>query len=115
MILKKPMSIYELKNIASEYFGDMVKAVIDIDQGIIAISSELHSDLEQELLANGSIQEFLWGINLYPEYFGSEDFVEFDSLINIRPWKNNRSRYIEDENVRNKIYGIVKSYFNDAA
>ncbi len=60
-------------------------------------------------LEEGSEQENLWGFNIYPE-MGDEDFVEFDSLINIRPRQNNRSRSVEDENLRSKIIEIVNKY-----
>lgn len=46
------------------------------------------------------------GINLYPEMTG-DDFIEFDSMINIRPAENNRSRGVENEEMQNKILAIV--------
>lgn len=109
MILKEPVSIAELISIANELYGDMVKAVADVKNDVIAIDAELHSDLERMLLEEGSEQENLWGFNIYPE-MGDEDFVEFDSLINIRPRQNNRSRSVEDENLRSKIIEIVNKY-----
>jgi len=74
-----------------------------------ALDAELHSDLEGLLLGEGSLQEALWGINLYPEA-EDEDFLEFDSLINIRPRQGNRSRYVENEEIREKIRIIVNKY-----
>ena len=59
------------------------------------------------MLDNGSRQEDLWGINLYPNRFGTLDFIEYDSLINIRPRQNNRSRYVESPEIRAKIEEIV--------
>lgn len=111
MILKKKITLSELKEIAGHIFGDMVKAVADVDKQILAIDAELHSDLESELLANGSNQESLWGFNLYPEE--SEDFIEYDSLINIRPRQNNRSRDVEDPVIREKIVEIVKEQIEE--
>ena len=105
-ILDKTISIEELKVIADELFGDMVKAVADIRNGQVAIDAELHSDLERFLLENGSNQEDLWGFNIYPEMEG-DDFIEFDSLINIRPRQNNRSHYVESEEIRDRITGLV--------
>lgn len=55
------------------------------------------------------MQESLWGINLYPEA-DDEDFLEFDSLINIRPSQGNRSRGVEDEEIREKIRRIVDKF-----
>lgn len=109
IILGKPISIEELKVIADELYGDMVKAVVDVANNKLAIDAELHSDLEQRLLEEGSDQENLWGINIYPE-MEDKDFIEFDSLINIRPRQNNRSRYVESAEVREKISRIVDKY-----
>lgn len=111
IILDKPISIEELKVIAGELYGDMVKAVADVHNGLIAIDAELHSDLEQFLLENGSNQEDLWGFNIYPEMEG-EDFIEFDSLINIRPRQNNRSRCVESEEIRERITGMVYKFIS---
>lgn len=96
----------ELKQMAVGTFGNLVKAVVDVDREIIAVDAELHSDLEALLLENGSKHKSLWGINLYPEMQGN-DFVEFDSMINMRPSQGNRSRGIENEETRKKIIVIV--------
>jgi hypothetical protein len=90
------------------YFGDMIKAVVDVKRGIIGLDAELHADIEKEMLSQGSMQMDLWGINLYPEMEG-EDFIEFDSLINIRPFQGNRSRDVLDPVVRKQIVVIVNS------
>ncbi len=96
----------ELEQMAAATFGNLVKAVVDIDREIIAVDAELHSDLEALLLENGSKQKSLWGINLYPEIKG-DDFIEFDSMINMRPSQGNRCRGIESEEIRKKIFVIV--------
>lgn len=96
----------ELKQMAAATFGNLVKAVVDVDREIIAADAELHSDLEALLLENGSKQKSLWGINLYPEIQG-DDFIEFDSMINMRPSQGNRSRGIENEETRKKIIALV--------
>lgn len=96
----------ELKLMAEATFGTMVKAVIDIEREVIAVDAELHSDLEALLLEDGSKQKSLWGINLYPEIQG-DDFVEFDSMINMRPSQGNRSRGIESGETRRKIIEVV--------
>jgi len=90
------------------YFGDMIKAVVDVKQCILGLDAELHADIEKELLAQGSMQADLWGINLYPE-MEDEDFIEFDSLINIRPYQGNRSREVQDPAVRKQIIDVVNS------
>jgi len=97
------------KDITEKYlhhFKDMVKAVIDIENKILAIDAELHSDLEGLLLNNGSRQENLWGINIYPEA-GKEKFIEYTSLINIRPSQGNASMDIKSKDLRTTIQKIV--------
>jgi len=84
----------------------MIKAVVDIDRGIIAVDAELHSDLEALLLEDGSRQKNLWGVNFYPALTG-DDFLEFDSMINIRPSQNNKSRGVDDPEIRKKILAVV--------
>ena len=105
-IITETLLLGELKQMAAATFGNLVKAVVDVDREIIAVDAELHSDLEALLLENGSKQKSLWGINLYPEMQGV-DFVEFDSMINMRPSQGNRSRGIENEEMRKKIIAIV--------
>ncbi|NQT75007.1 MAG: hypothetical protein HQ566_00635 [Candidatus Omnitrophica bacterium] len=105
-IVTETLSLDELKQMATDTFGDMVKAVIDVDRGLIAVDAELHSDLEALLLEDGSKQKNLWGINFYPEIQGM-GFIEFDSMINMRPSQGNRSRGIENEESRRKIIEIV--------
>ena len=86
----------------------MVKGVVDVEKGILCIDAELHADIESYLLERGSKQDNLWGINIYPEIEG-DDFLEFDSLINIRPRQNNRSRGVEDETIQEKIRNIINN------
>lgn len=105
-IINKKISLADVQKIAEEQFGDMVKAVVDIDKGIMAIGGELHADEEALLLENSSRQENVWGINIYPRNAG-EDFIEFDSMINIRPRHNNHSRSVENEEIRKKIAAVV--------
>ena len=105
-IITETLSINDLKKMAADMFGDIVKAVVDIDRELIAVDAELHSDLEARLLEDRSQQKHLWGINLYPEASGDE-FIEFDSMTNVRPSQGNRSRGVEDEAIRNKIIQIV--------
>jgi len=68
----------------------------------------MHADEEAVLLEKGSAQENLWGINIYPDK-PWEEWLEFDSMINIRPRANNRSRGIEDPAIREKIIKIISS------
>ena len=105
-IVREAITKAELNEMAKQQFGDMVKAVVDVEQHIMAIGGELHSDEEAMLLDQGSVQKNLWGINLYPEQPATE-WIEFDSMINVRPSGGNRSRYVESAEVRESITVIV--------
>ncbi len=108
LIVNDKISIDEIKRIAQETFGTVVKAVVDVEKCIMAIGSELHSDEEAELISTGSKQENLWGINIYPDA-EDEDFIEFDSLINLRPSHGNRTRGVDNPELRKRIIEIVNS------
>lgn len=104
--IKEKISRTQLLQMAKKMFGSFVKAVVDIEQKIVAVDAELHADEEAALLESGSKQAHLWGINIYPEEKG-EKFIEFDSMINIRPSQGNRSRSVEDPQIRRRIFEIV--------
>ncbi len=88
-------------------FGVLVKAVVDVRRGLMAVDADMHADEEAQLLETGSVQTDLWGINLYPDEYSTPDFIEFDSMINIRPRQGNRSRSVNDPAVRESIAALV--------
>lgn len=108
-ILQETVTVDELKSIAANTFGDLVKAVVDVRLGVLALDAELHSDLEALLIEMDSRQEDLWGINFYPDLPG-EDFIEFDSMINVRPSQGNATRGVDDPKVRSRIVEIVDTW-----
>ena len=101
-----PISLDDLRALAHGRFGDMVKGVVDLRRGILLLDADMHADQEAELLADGAAQADLWGLNLYPD--GTEaEWLEFDSLINLRPSFGNRSRGIDDPATRGAIAVLV--------
>jgi len=108
-ILNNIIEVDELKKIAADTFGDLIKAVVDVDRELIAIDAELHSDLEALFLENGSKQSSLWGINFYPD-IKDDDFIEFDSMINMRPSQRNMSRGVDSEEIKKKIINVVNRW-----
>jgi hypothetical protein len=97
---------------ANQNFGNLVKAVIDIEKRVLVINEELHADLEHFLLEQGSRQQNLWGINLHPDRFEMDDFIEYDSMINLRPNHANMSRGVDNPAIRNQIHKIVTPLFH---
>lgn len=105
-IIKETLELVELTQMAAAGFGEMVKGVVDIQKELVAVDAELHADLEALLLEHGSAQKDLWGVNFYPELPG-DDFLEYDSMINIRPSQGNRSRGVDNEALRKRIAEVV--------
>ncbi len=106
------ISLADLRAMADEGFGDMVKAVVDLERGIMAVDGELHADEEALLLDGGSRQADLWGINIYPDLPEAER-IEFDSMINIRPSQGNRSRGVDDPGTRARIMAVVGALISE--
>jgi hypothetical protein len=106
-LITEPITKEQLRETGEELFGDMVKAVVDVEKEVMAVGAELHADEEALLLERNSRQENLWGINLYTDRMLPE-MIEFDSMINIRPRQNNRSRGVEDASLREHIIAIVQ-------
>ena len=107
-IINTKIPIIELEKTARELFGNMVKAVVDVEEKIMAIGGELHSDEESLLLENDSKQQNIWGINIYHE-IKDENWIEFYSMINLRPSQGNRSRSVHNPEIRKQIIEIVNN------
>ncbi len=105
-IITGQITLSELRQMSEKGFGNFVKAVVDIEKGIMAIDAELHADQEALLLEQGSAQKDLWGINIYPD-LPDEQRIEFDSMINLRPSFGNRSRAVDSPEIQKKIIEIV--------
>ena len=100
------ISLDEIRTLAEERLGAMIKGVLDLERGILLLDADLHADQEASLLADGSKQSDLWGINLYPDAAG-DDWLEFDSMINLRPSFGNRSRGVDDPVTRVAIAAFI--------
>ncbi|MCX6765160.1 MAG: DUF5674 family protein [Candidatus Nealsonbacteria bacterium] len=106
-IVKDKISTAELEEMAKKMFGNLVKAAVDIEKEIMAVDCELHSDAQEFLIEKeGSEPKNIWGINIYPEKSGDE-FIEFDSMINLKPAFNNRTRGVDNGGIKNKIIAIT--------
>jgi len=100
------ISLAELRRLSVPLNG-IVKANVDVERQILIVGMSLHVDGERGMLEDGSKQANIWGINLHVEQYGTDDFVEFDSMINLRPGQGNRSRGVDDATIRARIHQIV--------
>ena len=112
-ILTAPTTLKEIREKEEQdevFFEDMVKCVADLSRNLLAVSAELHADLEQLLLEAGSDQKDLYGFNIL--YDDGE--IEYDSLIN--PPRNREAGYpragrdVADPKARQRIREIVEQW-----
>ncbi len=113
MKIVESVTVSELKEMAERMYGSLVKADVDISRGIMIVDMGMHADGEARLLEQGSDQDDVWGINLHPDDYGTDGFIEFDSLINIRPRLNNVSRDVQSPDIRKKIIDLVESIVHE--
>ena len=106
-IVKDKITREELKALAHEQYGDIIKAVVDLRQQILGVGGELHIDIQSILIEKENSQvNNTWGINLYLEKIG-DDFIEFDSMINLKPILGNKTRGVENLEIQNEIREVI--------
>jgi len=112
-IVSSPTTLEHLKQTAERTFGELglVKAVVDVERKVMAIGGGLHVDEQAALLNDGSRQRDMWGVNLYPDQFGTPEWLEFDSTVNLRP-PGNRSRDVQDPTTRAQVTAVVRGLVN---
>ena len=106
-VVRNKISMAELNEMSKKMFGGLVKAVVDIEKGIMVVDADMHADQEELLLEEGSAQENLWGINIFPDKLKGDGWIVFDSMINIRPAQENNSRSVENSQLQKKIKTVV--------
>jgi hypothetical protein len=106
VIVHDRISREELARLVELYFQDMVKIVVDVERGVVAVGGELHADAEQVLIEDGGSSADLWGANYYPGR-GPNDCIEYTALINIRPSRGNRTMTLQDPALRERLRALV--------
>lgn len=112
-LLEQPITKDELKKIAASRFITLVKAVVDVERELMVIDADLHADQEAFLLEHGSNQDDVWGINLLVDN-PIDSFIQFDSMINVRPNQGNMTRSVENEEIQEKIISVVNRWVSQA-
>ena len=108
VIVKDALPIAKIREIAKEFYTDMIKGAADVEKEIIALGGEYHIDASELLVKNGSRQNNIWGFNVVFDK-PRDSWLEYTALINIKPARGNRGMFIEDEKIRDKIRKIVDS------
>jgi hypothetical protein len=108
VVIEESVDFEELKEIAQEFYVSMIKGVVDIERGVIAFGGEYHMDANIVLLAHGGKQSDVWGFNIVLDKHENE-WIEYTSLINIRPQQGNRTMEVLDIEIREKIKKIVNT------
>ena len=110
-IIDKKITESELREIAKNFYLDMIKGVVDIKRKILAVGGEYHIDANMILIENGSQQQNLWGFNWYFDRI-SDKRLEYISLINIRPAQGNRAMEVQDASLRDSMHAVIVKYLS---
>ncbi len=105
-LISKPTTFQSIWDERLVDLGGILKIVVDLEQQLIGVDAEMHADIEEEMLKQGSQQRDLWGANLLENSEGTYD-IEYTSFINIRPGQGNRAMDIEDGNIRQQMETII--------
>lgn len=106
-VIERKMTNGHLQKFLGDPFPEMIKFVVDVRRGLVALGGELHSDAEAVLLGQGSDQGDLWGGNLYVEKTGARR-VEYTAMINIRPSAGNASMQVKDPHIQEGMRRLLE-------
>lgn len=106
-LVDQPLTKEKFSGLMQDHPEGLLKVVVDLRLGVLAVGMELHADGEQLLLDQGSKQEDLWGANVYPDA-SSGQRIEFTAMINVRPRQSNRSQEIQDPATRKAVHALIR-------
>ena len=107
-LVDKEILLAELKEISKTMPDGLVKGVVDVEKEIMVVGADLYSDGECLLLQNGSKQEKVWGITIYPTESKDENLIALCSAINFRPSLENESYTVKNPKLQEKIAKVFK-------
>lgn len=108
IIVDESVSLADLSNLAKRMYGKMIKGVVDIEKEKVAFGGEYHIEANMKLIDQGSEQKDLWGFNINLNE-PKDSWIEYVSLINIRPAVGNRNMEVQDNNIRIRMKKIIDS------
>ena len=106
MILKDIISIQDVFDMEPQYFPDKVKFCLDLKRKVVAIGREMHTDMEYELIDDGSDDKDIFGGNILK----SPVSVAWEAHPNIdrnRERSIGSGRFITDENTKDELLAVI--------
>ena len=106
MILRKVINVEELFQMEPQYFPDKVKFCLDIKREVVSVLEEMHTDMEYELLDDGSDVKDIYGGNIMKNPVS----VVWEAHPNIdrnRELAIGSGRLITDDAVKDKLMTIL--------
>jgi hypothetical protein len=108
-IITKPMTILEVRKLADEWYGTLIKGCVDVSKDKVALGGDYHMESCELLVADGSSHQNVWGFNV--RFDSSEKGeIEFDSLVNIKPSLGNKSRRVEDPEIISRATATIRKW-----
>ncbi|KKR79331.1 MAG: hypothetical protein UU24_C0011G0011 [Candidatus Nomurabacteria bacterium GW2011_GWA2_40_9] len=110
-ILENKISIDEVKKLAEFWYGSMIKGAVDVEGERVALGGDYHIEDSEVLTDSGSKFENVWGFNIRFEE-NLEGVLEFDSMVNIKPNLENKSRGVENPEIVKKATEIIYKFID---
>lgn len=99
----------DVRALALEDYGDMIKGTVDIIENKVALGGDYHMETCELLVEGGSKHTNIWGFNIRFEE-DQNGILEFDSLVNIKPALGNKSRSVENPEIIEQATKIIHSW-----
>jgi hypothetical protein len=106
VIVTESISVDDLKTLAQKSYGHLIKGVVDIEREVVAFGGEWHIQANMKLSEKGSSQADCWGFNVVFD-LPKDSWIEYKSLINIRPLSGNRNIEVQDDKIRERMKKII--------
>ncbi|MEK7539377.1 MAG: DUF5674 family protein [Patescibacteria group bacterium] len=110
-ILDHKINLLEVKKLAGFWYETMIKGTVDVELGRVALGGDYHIESSEILTNSGSKFKDVWGFNIRFEE-NKDGVLEFDSMVNIKPNFDNRSRGINDQKVVKKATDIIHRFID---
>ncbi len=107
-ILEEKVSLDFIRQFGKEWYPDFLKGCVDVDLERVSIGGEYHIESCEAMTDTGSSFGNVWGFNI--KFTEEKNILEFESLVNIKPAFNNRSRKLENEETIKKADQIIRKY-----
>ena len=105
-IVRSWLSEEAVRALSEEVLGGIIRVVVDIRRGVLIAGGSPHTVGVEELMADGSKREDLWGVIYVPSQAMGKR-VDYTAGINQRQPTNQESLAIQDPQIRQQVQTVL--------